>query len=112
MPGSNDKDIEQRDTLSVTLDPYDPRSLMFLALYLTPGILDPLNPYVFTHSFGDDPKIKTRDKNILVVEGIDVLNATPLLDIKPYIPRFDRIETASEGWTANKQWRQKPEGRE
>ncbi len=57
-------------------------------------------------------KLKTRDKNILVVEGIDVLNATPLLDIKPYIPRFDRIETANEGWTAGKQWRPKPKGRE
>lgn len=55
-------------------------------------------------------KLKTRDKNILVVEGIDVLNATPLLDIKPYIPRFDRIETANEGWTAGKQWRPKPKG--
>lgn len=55
-------------------------------------------------------KLMTRDKNILVVKGIDVLNMTPLLDIKPYIPRFDRIETATEGWTANKQWRPKPEG--
>jgi tRNA-Thr(GGU) m(6)t(6)A37 methyltransferase TsaA len=53
-----------------------------------------------------------REKNILVVEGIDVLNRTPLLDIKPYIPRFDRIETATEGWTANKQWRSKPKERE
>lgn len=57
-------------------------------------------------------KLKTRDKNVLAVEGIDVLNATPLLDIKPYIPRFDRIETANEGWTAGKQWRPKPKGRE
>lgn len=57
-------------------------------------------------------KLKQREDNILIVEGIDVLNMTPLLDIKPYIPRFDRIETATEGWTANKQWRPKPEGRE
>lgn len=57
-------------------------------------------------------KLKTRDKNILVVEGIDVLNATPLLDVKPYIPRFDCIKTATDGWTANKPWRPKPKGRE
>ena len=30
---------------------------MFLALHLTSGILDPLTPDVFTHSFGDDPKM-------------------------------------------------------
>ena len=57
-------------------------------------------------------KLKERKQNILIVEGIDVLDMTPLLDIKPYIPRFDRIETASEGWTKNKQWRPKPKGRE
>jgi tRNA-Thr(GGU) m(6)t(6)A37 methyltransferase TsaA len=57
-------------------------------------------------------KLKDRDKNILVVEGIDVLDMTPLLDIKPYIARFDKIEMASDGWTANKQWRLKPKGRE
>lgn len=30
---------------------------------------------------------------------VDVLDGTPLLDIKPYVPRFDRIEGASGGWT-------------
>jgi tRNA-Thr(GGU) m(6)t(6)A37 methyltransferase TsaA len=57
-------------------------------------------------------KLKQRENNILIVEGIDVLNMTPLLDIKPYLSRFDRIEAATDGWTANKQWRPKPEGRE
>ena len=57
-------------------------------------------------------RLKKRENNILIVEGIDVLNATPLLDIKPYMPRFDRIETATEGWTADKGWRPKPDGRE
>jgi len=40
-----------------TLEPLNPQPLMFLALHLTPGILDPLTPDVFTHSFGDDPFI-------------------------------------------------------
>ena len=57
-------------------------------------------------------KLISRDNNMLEVEGIDVLDQTPLIDIKPYIPRFDRIEGASEGWLANKEWRPKPEGRE
>jgi tRNA-Thr(GGU) m(6)t(6)A37 methyltransferase TsaA len=57
-------------------------------------------------------RLKSRENNILTVEGIDVLNGTPLLDIKPYVPQFDRIETATGGWTAGKGWRPKPGGRE
>ena len=53
-----------------------------------------------------------REDNILTVEGIDVLDQTPLLDIKPYIPKFDSFESASEGWFAGKQWRPKPAGKE
>lgn len=53
-----------------------------------------------------------RQGSTLEVAGIDVLDATPLLDIKPYIPRFDCYPHASEGWTAGKQERSKPEGRE
>jgi tRNA-Thr(GGU) m(6)t(6)A37 methyltransferase TsaA len=57
-------------------------------------------------------KLKEREGNILIVEGIDVLDMTPLLDIKPYVARFDRIEASSEGWIENKQFRSKPRGRE
>lgn len=57
-------------------------------------------------------RIITRSGNVIEVEGIDVLDKTPLLDIKPYIPRFDCIAEASEGWIAGKEWRPKPEGRE
>jgi tRNA (Thr-GGU) A37 N-methylase len=53
-----------------------------------------------------------RKKNRLEVEGVDVLNQTPLLDIKPYVPRFDVFETATEGWFTDKEFRQKPVGRE
>jgi tRNA-Thr(GGU) m(6)t(6)A37 methyltransferase TsaA len=57
-------------------------------------------------------KLIRKESNVLIIEGADMLDETPLLDIKPYIPKFDAIPSASEGWTANKQWRQKPEGRE
>jgi tRNA-Thr(GGU) m(6)t(6)A37 methyltransferase TsaA len=57
-------------------------------------------------------KLVGREDNILTVEGIDVLDQTPLLDIKPYVPRFDSIESASEGWIAGRQWRPKPSGKE
>ena len=35
---------------------------------------------------------------MLVVSGLDCLDQTPLLDIKPYIPRLDRIEEAAVDW--------------
>ena len=34
----------------------------------------------------------------LTVRGIDVLDGTPLIDIKPYIPQFDCWRTATSGW--------------
>jgi len=34
-------------------------------------------------------KIKEIRKNQLIVEGVDMLNGTPLLDIKPYIKELD-----------------------
>ena len=57
-------------------------------------------------------KLVRRQGNVLVVDGADMLDATPLLDIKPYIAKFDAFPNASEGWFADKAWRQKPEGRE
>jgi tRNA-Thr(GGU) m(6)t(6)A37 methyltransferase TsaA len=36
--------------------------------------------------------------NILHVEGIDILDGTPLLDIKPYVPKFDSVEAERIGW--------------
>lgn len=30
-----------------------------------------------------------KNKNILKVKGVDMANKTPLLDINPYVPRFD-----------------------
>lgn len=57
-------------------------------------------------------KLLKRENNILTVEGVDMLDKTPLLDIKPYIPKYDVIDSASEGWTAGKSWCPKPGGRE
>jgi tRNA-Thr(GGU) m(6)t(6)A37 methyltransferase TsaA len=32
------------------------------------------------------------------VTGVDILDGTPVLDIKPYLPFADRVENASDGW--------------
>lgn len=55
-------------------------------------------------------KLIGRSENILDVEGIDTLDKTPLLDIKPYIPRHDHIEDATEGWLTGVKFREKPGG--
>lgn len=49
---------------------------------------------------------------VLTVRGVDMLDGTPLLDIKPYIKRFDCFPQATEGWLINKSERAKPEGLE
>ena len=36
--------------------------------------------------------------NNLFVEDVDILDGTPLLDIKAYMPRFDQVEGARGGW--------------
>lgn len=57
-------------------------------------------------------KLEKRNKNILEVSEIDILDGTPLIDIKPYIPRFDNRENANNGWVETKEVRPKPLGRE
>ena len=37
----------------------------------------------------------------LHVRGVDVVNGTPLLDIKPYVPEFDVFEAEKTGWLRN-----------
>ena len=34
----------------------------------------------------------------VVVGGIDIIDGTPLLDIKPYIEKFDGVEESRSGW--------------
>lgn len=34
----------------------------------------------------------------LLLAGVDLLDGTPVLDIKPYLPSADSIENSSEGW--------------
>lgn len=38
------------------------------------------------------------NQNVLTVGHLDILDGTPLLDIKPYVPRFDVHHTQKNGW--------------
>jgi tRNA-Thr(GGU) m(6)t(6)A37 methyltransferase TsaA len=40
--------------------------------------------------------------NILEIENVDILDGTPLLDIKPYIPEVDHWPADRIGWLAGK----------
>ena len=40
--------------------------------------------------------------NILYIENVDMLDGTPLLDIKPFIPATDVIEEVKTGWLEKK----------
>jgi tRNA-Thr(GGU) m(6)t(6)A37 methyltransferase TsaA len=39
--------------------------------------------------------------NILYIQDVDIVDSTPLLDIKPYVPKFDQRKTAKIGWLKN-----------
>jgi tRNA-Thr(GGU) m(6)t(6)A37 methyltransferase TsaA len=43
-------------------------------------------------------RLLSRENNVLTVAGIDVLDGTPLLDIKPYVPDFDLRTDVRTGW--------------
>jgi len=45
-------------------------------------------------------RLVRREGNVLWIENVDVRDGTPLLDIKPYAARFDRIEGTRDGWHA------------
>ena len=36
--------------------------------------------------------------NKIFIKGIDILDKTPLLDIKPYIEKFDAVHNSVSGW--------------
>jgi len=42
------------------------------------------------------------EKNILHIENIDVVDGTPLLDIKPYVPEFDLQKVNRIGWLSER----------
>lgn len=43
-------------------------------------------------------QLVARIGNSLEIAGIDMLDGTPLLDIKPYIPSFDHFQAENIGW--------------
>ena len=43
-------------------------------------------------------RLLARRDNVLEIGGVDMLDGTPLLDIKPYVPDFDVRQGTRVGW--------------
>ncbi|MDZ7342527.1 MAG: tRNA (N6-threonylcarbamoyladenosine(37)-N6)-methyltransferase TrmO [candidate division KSB1 bacterium] len=43
-------------------------------------------------------KLLKIEGNVLHIENVDILDGTPLLDIKPYVPEFDYYSELRTGW--------------
>lgn len=43
-------------------------------------------------------RLRKREGNILHLAQVDMLDGTPILDIKPFVPRFDHRPDARVGW--------------
>ena len=50
-------------------------------------------------------KLKKRRGNVLTVEGVDMFDGTPLLDIKPYIKKLDLKNDAVSGWSEDAEFK-------
>ena len=47
-------------------------------------------------------RLLAKKENILQIAEVDILDGTPLLDIKPYVPRFDQRDKVKVGWLEGK----------
>jgi formylmethanofuran dehydrogenase subunit E len=47
-------------------------------------------------------ELVARENNILKVKGLDAIDGTPLLDIKPYVPEIDVRSVVKVGWLKGK----------
>jgi len=43
-------------------------------------------------------RLLERKGNVLMIQGVDMLDGTPVIDIKPYSGRFDSFPDARNGW--------------
>lgn len=59
-------------------------------------------PYRPNHIGISTVRLLKRQGRELVIEGVDMLDNTPLLDIKPYVPTFDNRTNVRTGWYKGK----------
>ena len=47
-------------------------------------------------------KLESVEDNILHISNVDIVDGTPILDIKPYVKRIDCVESEKNGWLEKK----------
>ncbi|OQX75911.1 MAG: tRNA (N6-threonylcarbamoyladenosine(37)-N6)-methyltransferase TrmO [Bacteroidetes bacterium 4484_249] len=62
------------------------------------GLFATRSPHRFNSIGQTIAKIKKIEKNIIYTSGLDILDNTPLIDIKPYVRDFDMKEDSNTGW--------------
>ena len=62
------------------------------------GIFAIRSPHRPNHLGVSVVKLLEKKRNILKIGEIDVFDGTPLLDIKPYVPKFDERKNVKTGW--------------
>lgn len=90
--------IKERERLVLKVHPRRDTDLPLTGVFATRSPVRP-NPLGIT-----TVKLIKREGNVLTVKGLDAVNGTPVLDIKPYIPEdFSSSEVAIAGWVKKRE---------
>ena len=66
------------------------------------GVYATRHPHRPNHIGISTVKLLKKEANILYVKNIDIVDGSPLLDIKPYVSAFDRRDNVKNGWLEGK----------
>ena len=64
----------------------------------THGIFAIRSPHRPNHIGLSIVKIERVEKNVITFSEVDILDGTPLLDVKPYVSHFDSRDNVKNGW--------------
>ena len=84
--------------------PHRPNPIALSALKLTSNLISLFFKSIlnlntkWTHIFYHKNLEIDTNLGIIYVNGLDLLDETPILDIKPYVPAFDSFPGAKAGW--------------
>ena len=64
----------------------------------TRGVFSTRSPLRPNHIGISIVELVSVEGNRLFIKGVDILDGTPLLDIKPYVEKFDDVRDSISGW--------------
>ena len=104
VPGLRDLAEFERIWLIYLLDRASPVQLVVVPYMDTSerGVFATRSPARPNHIGMSAVRLLSVEQNRLLIADVDMLDGTPLLDIKPYVPAFDSFEQARAGWYVNK----------